>query len=57
MQKKLAEQNKTIQYIKSKYKEKTGEEIVMPKEWEDYLCVEEDEAPAQPLPSIADHQN
>lgn len=50
MHKKIAEQTKTIQYIKNKYKEKTGEDIVMPKDWQDYLCMEEDEVPAQPLP-------
>ena len=42
MQRKLEEQTKTIQFIKTKYKEKTGEEIVMPKGWEDYLCLEKD---------------
>jgi hypothetical protein len=56
MQRKLEEQTKTIQYIKTKYKEKTGEEIVMPKGWEDYLCIEADEAPAQPLPSFISAQ-
>lgn len=40
MQRKLEEQTKTIQFIKTKYKEKTGEEIVMPKTWEDYLCLD-----------------
>jgi hypothetical protein len=33
LQKKLTEQEKTIEYLKTKYKEKTGEEIVMPKKW------------------------
>lgn len=56
MQKKIAEQTKTIQYIKNKYKEKTGEEIVMPKDWQDYLCMDDDEVPAQPLPSLDDPQ-
>lgn len=50
MQKKLIEQTKTIEYIKTKYKERTGEEIVMPRSWEDYLCIDPDDAPAQPLP-------
>ena len=50
MQKKIEEQTKTIQFIKTKYKEKTGEEIIMPKGWEQYLCMDEDQAPAQPLP-------
>ena len=33
MHHKIEEQNKTIAYIKNKYKEKTGEEIVMPRNW------------------------
>lgn len=53
MQKKIVEQSKTIEYIKSKYKEKTGEEIVMPKSWEEYLSLEEEEVPSFPLPSLA----
>lgn len=56
MQRKLEEQHKTIQYIKNKYKEKTGEEIVMPKNWQDYLALEEDDTPAQPLPQTQHHQ-
>jgi hypothetical protein len=55
MQKKIEDQHKTIQYIKNKYKEKTGEEIVMPKSWEDYLAMEEEATPAQPLPQ-SDHK-
>jgi hypothetical protein len=50
MQKRLQEQSRTIEYIKSKYKEKTGEDIVMPKSWEEYLSIEEEDAPIQPLP-------
>jgi hypothetical protein len=50
MHKRLQEQNRTIQYIKTKYKEKTGEDIIMPKSWEEYLSIEEDETPIQPLP-------
>jgi hypothetical protein len=33
LQKKVTEQEKTIQYLKNKYKEKTGEDIAMPKKW------------------------
>lgn len=33
MQKKLEEQTKTIEYIKKLYKEKTGEDVVMPMTW------------------------
>lgn len=40
--KKVSEQERAIAYLKEKYKEKTGEEIVMPKKWEDYLLMEED---------------
>ena len=40
MQRKLQEQTKTIEYLKSKYKERTGEDIVMPKSWEEYLSLE-----------------
>ena len=52
MQKRLQEQTRTIEYIKSKYKEKTGEDIIMPKSWEEYLSIEEEEAPIQPFPQI-----
>jgi hypothetical protein len=34
MQKKIDEQTKTIEYIKRQYKEKTGEDIIMPLSWE-----------------------
>ena len=50
MQRRIQEQSRTIEYIKSKYKEKTGEEIVMPKTWEDYLAMEEEQVPSCPLP-------
>jgi hypothetical protein len=50
MQKRLQEQHRTIEYIKTKYKEKTGEEIVMPKTWEEYLTIEEEDTPIHPLP-------
>jgi hypothetical protein len=52
MQKRLQEQTRTIEFIKSKYKEKTGEDIVMPKSWEEYLSIEEEEAPIQPIPQV-----
>ena len=34
------------------YKQKTGEEVVMPMSWQDYLCIQEGEIPSQPLPIL-----
>ena len=56
MLKKIEEQTKTIEYIKKMYKQKTGEEVVMPMSWEDYLCIQQGEAPSQPLPLLQTDQ-
>jgi hypothetical protein len=54
MQTKISQQNRTIEYIKNQYKQKTGEEIIMPKNWEEYLSLETEEIPSCPLPNIVD---
>lgn len=52
MLKKIEEQTKTIEYIKKMYKQKTGEEVIMPMSWQDYLCLEQGDVPSQPLPLL-----
>lgn len=50
MQKQIEEQSKTIEYIKRLYKEKTGEDIVMPMSWEESLGIDSAEVPSLPFP-------